>query len=285
MPATAAATAFPITATIGAAGCLIGAALVLAGWPARPIRVARPARPAGPLRLAWPAARWRPTGRVALGACSVGAGCVAGLAAGPVAAVLATVSTTLAARHVRTSRAERAAAAGRSGEIEALAALGAELRSGRQPVGALAAVEAPGGLGAALAAARAAAALGGDVAAAVRRDAPAGGVQQRLAAAWQVSELTGAPLAAVVDRVEADARSAAGVRQHAHVELAGARATGGLLAALPALGVGLGQAMGAHPVRVLLHTPLGALCAGCGLALEVAGLAWIGRLTRTAIGP
>lgn len=255
------------------AGCLLGAALVLVVLPARPLR--------------WPAwvALRRPSPPVTLGALCAGAGGLGVVLGGLVAAVLAVVATAAIAHRVRAARTAKVVAAGRGAEIEALAALAGELRSGRQPVAALAAVHVTGAPGAALVAAGRAAASGGDVPAALRRAGQPGGVLDRLAAAWQVSELTGAPLAAAVDRVESDARAAAGLRERVWAELAGARATGGLLAGLPLVGVGLGQAMGAHPVHVLLHSPLGALCCGAGLAFEAAGLAWISRLTRAAVEP
>lgn len=256
------------------AACLVGAALVLVAMPA-----------GAPRWVPASAARWRPSTLLAQAVGCAGAGGVAAAMGGPVAAVLTVGAMAAIAHHVRTARSAKVAAAGRAAEMEALAALAGELRSGRQPAAALAAVRAPGALGAALAAAGRAAPSGGDVPAALRRAGPQSGALDRLAAAWQLSELTGVPLAAVVGRVEADARAAGGLRERAWAELAGARATGGLLAGLPLLGVGLGQAMGAHPVHVLLHTPLGALCCGGGLAFEAAGLAWISRLTRGAVEP
>lgn len=268
-----------------AAGCLICAALVLLVRTQRQPAL-RSRATIRPLLLGRPTGRW-PVGRVAGWAAAGTVGCAAGLVAGPVAAALAGVSSALLGRRFHSVRAAAAAAAARSAEVEALAALAAELRSGRQPGEALASVQAPAGTGVqtALRAAHSAAALGGDVATALQRDAPAGGLLERLAAAWQVSEVTGASLAAVVERVDVEARGEAAARLKAQVEMAGARATGGLLAGLPLLGVALGQAMGARPLHVLLHTPLGALCAGSGLALEIAGLAWVSRLAASAIEP
>jgi tight adherence protein B len=258
-----------------AAGCLFCAAAVLVLWPARPVASWRLGKPK------------RPSARLAMCAEVCGVGCAAGLIAGPVAAVLGAAAGALLVHRMRTARATIARASALVAEVEALAGLAAELRSGRHPGAALAGVEAPPGsaLDAALAGARAAATFGGDVAAALRQRADPGGMLDRLAAAWQVSESTGAPLATVAERVQAEGRATIALQERAQAELAGARATGGLLAVLPLLGVGLGQAMGGHPLNVLLHTPVGALCAGCGLALEFAGLSWVTRLAANASRP
>jgi tight adherence protein B len=62
--------------------------------------------------------------------------------------------------------------------------------------------------------------------------------------------------------------------------LAGARATTGLLACLPALGLLLGTALGADPLRVLLHSAAGLACLVVGGALEGTGLWWALRIVR-----
>jgi tight adherence protein B len=57
------------------------------------------------------------------------------------------------------------------------------------------------------------------------------------------------------------------------------------LAGLPIAGIALGYGVGADPLHELLHTRIGAICAGLALALQVAGLGWadrLARLTRTA---
>lgn len=268
-----------------AAACLVCGALVLAGG-----------RRSGTLLWRWlnsvagaaGRAPPRPTGpalELLFALLSGGAATVLG---GPVAGVAGAVVAAMVRRGLGTARATRVAASRRSAEVELLAALASDLRAGRHPALALGALDvaAGGALHATLTEARAALALGGDVGAALRRGAhDAGSAIGRLAAAWQVSEGSGAPLADLLSRVEADVRAVARLHQSADVELAGARATGALLAALPLLGVVLGQAMGAAPVHALLHTPLGAGCVLSGLILEVAGLVWIGRLTRNALGP
>ena len=49
---------------------------------------------------------------------------------------------------------------------------------------------------------------------------------------------------------------------------------------LPMLGLGLGAALGADPLTVLLHTPGGLVCLVTGGALEAAGLFWASRIVR-----
>ena len=64
-----------------------------------------------------------------------------------------------------------------------------------------------------------------------------------------------------LERIEADARSADRAGPPPPRRLAGSRATAWLLAGLPAGGIALGYAIGADPLAVLLHTPVGAACA------------------------
>jgi tight adherence protein B len=68
------------------------------------------------------------------------------------------------------------------------------------------------------------------------------------------------------------------MRRQVDAQLAGARATGRLLAGLPVLGLGLGVAIGGSPGDFLLHTPVGAICLSVAVALDIAGLAWMDRI-------
>jgi tight adherence protein B len=107
----------------------------------------------------------------------------------------------------------------------------------------------------------------------------AGRLERLTSAVWRLAERTGAPAADLVERIEADARAADRAAASASAQAAGAQATALLLAGLPAAGIGLGVMMGANPVEVLLHTPLGAACALGALMLQGAGLLWADRLT------
>jgi tight adherence protein B len=63
-----------------------------------------------------------------------------------------------------------------------------------------------------------------------------------------------------------------------HAALAGARATAAILAALPALGVLLGQLIGADPVRFLLGGGVGGVLLGIGVGLICLGVTWADRI-------
>jgi tight adherence protein B len=213
---------------------------------------------------------------------------VVGAVLGPVAGVLAAAATVA----LRRSAVARAAAADRRREraraLDALSLLGAELRSGRPPFEALAAAAdlATGPSRGALLAAAASARLGGDVAGAL--DAPGSAVPEvlrGLAACWQVCSAVGGGLAASVERLEDGLRAAEEQRRTVEAELAGPTATAGLLAVLPLAGIGLAAALGAHPLRVLLHTPAGGVCVFGGLVLDGLGLLWARRLVAAALPP
>jgi tight adherence protein B len=107
-----------------------------------------------------------------------------------------------------------------------------------------------------------------------------------LAAAWRLSEQTGAPLADVLDRLASGLRQDAEVDAEVEAALAAPRATARLLAGLPLVGVALGELIGARPVAVLVGTPLGRVCAVGGLMLAGAGQLWtrsmVRRVVRTA---
>ncbi len=102
----------------------------------------------------------------------------------------------------------------------------------------------------------------------------------RLASAWQLAARTGAPLAELLERLDTELADREKVRRRALAQTAGATATAVLLALLPAAGLGLGYAIGADPLRVLLHTGIGAACAVVTLVLQVAGVLWTARLAR-----
>jgi tight adherence protein B len=107
-------------------------------------------------------------------------------------------------------------------------------------------------------------------------------VLRGLAVAWQVSESTGAPLGPVAaslgDAVRAELRH----RRSVDAELAGVRASGRLLGALPVFGLLLGTFLGAGPVRFLLTTDGGRVCLVGGFLLMWAGLRWTGAIADGA---
>jgi tight adherence protein B len=215
-----------------------------------------------------------------LSAAATAAVCAATAAAlgGAVAAVVAATYGALGMTAFLGLRRERRVARDRAAVIDSIATLAADLRAGLAPDRAIA--EALPVLR------RSAGTADGNLLALAGADkAPDRSVAQafgRLAAAWQLSERLGAPLAELLDRVEADLRSAERTRTSVAGQTAGARATTWLLAALPVAGVGLGYGMGVDPARSLLHTPLGAGCALGALGFQCAGLAWSAWLTKAA---
>ncbi|MFF4708590.1 type II secretion system F family protein [Streptomyces sp. NPDC001297] len=190
---------------------------------------------------------------------------------------------------LRRLRLARKAARVRQARADAVIAfcgtLAGELRAGRQPGEALLrAARDSGGLGEARAAVVAAARFGGDVPGALVTAARRPGADGLLglAACWRVAVDQGAGLAAGLGRLETALRAERDQRADLRAQLSGARATVVLLAALPALGLLLGSAMGADPLRVLLHTGAGLGCLAAGAVFEGAGMWWAVRIVRGA---
>ncbi len=119
--------------------------------------------------------------------------------------------------------------------------------------------------------------LGGDVAAALRTLSTGPGLQdlRLVAAAWTVAHRAGGGLADAVRRCADTIRAAQATRRVVAGELASARSTARLVAALPVLALAMGAGTGGDPLGFLLGHPLGLACLGGGLALGIAGLWWI----------
>ncbi|HEY2673903.1 MAG TPA: hypothetical protein VGJ07_26505 [Rugosimonospora sp.] len=189
--------------------------------------------------------------------------CVAALAGGPVASATAAVYGALAMSVMLRRRRVRRATEATARALDAVAVLAADLRAGAAPGGALSAAM---------------------PAFAVPDIAPVARLVDRITSAWEVADASGSPLADLLDRLEADVRGLDRIRASAAAQAAGAAATAWLLAALPVAGIGVGYGMGADPLRILLHTPIGEACAGLALLLQVAGMAWSRRLARAVGG-
>ncbi|MEV7089425.1 type II secretion system F family protein [Streptomyces sp. NPDC093085] len=162
-------------------------------------------------------------------------------------------------------------------------AVAGELRAGVQPLRALVTAAAfTGALGGAEPAVLAAARFGGDVPDVLRRAAEEPGAEglAGLAACWRVSVDGGAGLAAGLDRLEAALRAERDQRESLRAQLTGAWATVAVLALLPLAALAMGWALGADPLRVLLHTPAGLGALAVGGLLEAAGLWWAARIVR-----
>ena len=194
-----------------------------------------------------------------------------------------------AERVARVRRARAAREQERQQAGEACAVLAGELRAGRSAAQALTASAdvATGAVRLALLAASSSAGLGGDVPAALLGKASASAAPELLAglgACWQVCAGTGSGLAMAVDRLEEGLRAEQGQRLAVAAELAGPRATAGLLACLPLAGIALAAGLGARPVHVLLHTTIGLACAVLGVGLDGLGVWWTGRLVARVGG-
>ncbi|MEU8084552.1 hypothetical protein AB0B57_13135 [Micromonospora sp. NPDC049101] len=203
--------------------------------------------PSGVVRLRAPRSSRRVLPLV--GVLGGGVGAVVG---GPVAAVVVGGYATLAVRAVLRWRVNRGAERRRRRGLDQLCGLAADLRAGL-PV--QRAIEA----------------------ATDGRD-NSDRLRQLTAAAVRLADRTGAPLADLVERIEADARAADRGLAAAAAQAAGARATAWLLAALPVGGIGLGYGIGVDPLAVLLHNSVGGSCAVLAVVLQVVGLLWAERL-------
>lgn len=247
-----------------------------------------PVGPGRPSRRAWlvwavrvRAARWREW------AC-VGAGLLVAVLGGSVVPLLAGAAAVPLMRRWLRARARERARLERAAEVaELCGAVVGELRAGAQPGQALTAairrtVAGPGGPGAAETGVLAAAAFGGDVPGALRQAAREPGAEglAGMAACWRVSVDGGAGLAAGLDRLEGALRAERDREESLRAQLAGARSTAVVLALLPLVGLLIGTGLGADPLRVLLHTPMGWGCLLAGGVLEVLGLLWCRRIVR-----
>ncbi|MFF4420529.1 type II secretion system F family protein [Streptomyces sp. NPDC001549] len=247
-----------------------------------------PLVPVGPLRrerlliaVRVRAARWREWVCLA-------AGLVVAVLGGSLIPLLAgAAAVPLVRRWLRVRERERARAA-RAAEVVALCgAVVGELRAGAQPGQALTAAMrrtavGPGGPGAAETGVLAAAAFGGDVPGALRQAAREPGAEglAGMAACWRVSVDGGAGLAAGLERLEGALRAERDRLESLRAQLAGARSTVLVLALLPLVGLLIGTGLGADPLRVLLHTPMGWGCLLAGGVLEALGLLWCRRIVR-----
>ncbi len=262
-------------------GVLLAGALALLLWPGggarRRERLRRLTGARHPV-LRWPGVGAPAAWPVLAGAAGSAVGALVGT---PLVAALAGLAGVGAVRLLVRQRGRRREEQSLDALADALAALAAELRSGRPLEAATASAVAvvPDAAGA-----RA-------LARALRAPAtvPAGGTaeldraHERLAAAVALSGRTGCSLAAVAGAVEDDLRARRRQREELGSVTAGPRASAVLLAGLPLLALAMGSGIGADPWVVLTTTGAGQLLLVTGVALEAAGLAWTGRLVRRAL--
>lgn len=211
---------------------------------------------------------------------------VIGALAGPGAGIAAAIVAVTGLSRRRRAR-ERSAAQARDTELcRALSVIAAEMSVGAPMVAACrAAADELGeesGLARELRRIAARVELGGDL---DPESVPPGhpGLR-RLSDAWSISVRHGLPMVALIESLRRDLVQRREFIARTDAGLAGPRATALVLAGLPALGLGLGQLMGAGPIAVLLGTSLGSVLLVVGVALAAAGVRWadaiVARVTR-----
>ncbi|MBV9488018.1 MAG: type II secretion system F family protein [Frankiaceae bacterium] len=205
----------------------------------------------------------------------------------PLVATGAIVTGGVVVRHmVNARRATRERDRRASAVVELTSALAGELRAGRSPVEALDAVAVGAGpLGSTVAAAAAAGRCGQDACAVLRCGAEQPGAERLrwAAAAWSVADAAGGRVADVLDRVAVAVEEEDELRAELQAALAAPRATMLLLAGLPAFGLLIGEAIGAHPLALLLHRPVGWALLAVAAGFECGGVALTRLLARFAL--
>ncbi|ULE35056.1 type II secretion system F family protein [Mycobacterium sp. IDR2000157661] len=166
----------------------------------------------------------------------------------------------------------------------ALDVLVGELRIGAHPVAAFdaAAREVDGFVAESLRTVAARARMGADVAAglhSVARRSSLPAHWERLAVCWQLAHAHGLAVATLMQTAQRDIAARERFCAQVAAGMAGARTTATVLAGLPVLGIGLGQLIGAEPVRFLLWGGAGQWLLAVGVALSCAGLTWSDRIT------
>lgn len=186
-----------------------------------------------------------------------------------------------ASRLVTLARRRRSAARTQERVLEICEALAAELRSGQPPSRAVAHCA---DLWPEFAPVSGAAQLGADVPAGLRAVAAVPGAEglSAVAAAWQVSQASGATLSTALTQVADTARQAQDTQRIVASELASAQATARLVALLPAATLIMGAGIG-DPWGFLLESPWGLACLAAGLLLTLLGLTWIEHLAGAVL--
>lgn len=104
-----------------------------------------------------------------------------------------------------------------------------------------------------------------------------------LAACWEVAAETGAGLAGVVDALAVSLTEREEQRDEVSARTAGPRTTALVLSGLPLVGMAMSAGLGGSPLMFLFTTPLGLLCLGLGVVLDLVGAWWTLRMVRGAV--
>lgn len=196
-----------------------------------------------------------------------------------VAAAMAAGTVGARMRRSRRKRERAAEAAALEGALDVLVG---ELRIGAHPVTAFdtAAAETEGNAAASLRTVAARARMGADVAGGLRSAAERSALPaywRRLAVCWELAQSHGLAIATLVHTAQRDIVARERFSTQVNAGMAGARTTATVLAVLPLLGVGLGELIGAQPLRFLFST--GQWLLVIGVALTCSGLAWSDHIT------
>lgn len=229
---------------------------------------------------------WCPSVRIDLGYLMLAAGLPIVCFGGPhaVAAALP-AAITVRVLMIRIRR-ERAQVAQRAYLLDGLEVVIAELQVGAHPgiAAEVAAAEGGGDPARAFAVCAARSRLGGQAAVGLRLpNSVIDAELDRVACAWAVAERHGLALAELLAAARSDLLGRIRFRDRTEAGLAGARVSAALLAGLPVLGIGLGQLMGADPLRLLLGGGVGGVLLVLGVCLVCAGLLWTEAITRRVV--
>ncbi len=207
------------------------------------------------------------------------------LAAGPGGAAAATMLTTTVRRRLRARSNARASLTAVDGLAEAVRTLVTSLRAGAHPATAAetAAEDAPPQAAATMRAMAAAARLDGDMTTIAPPAPELATAMNRVARAWHLSQRHGVPLADVLDAVRTDLEQRARFTRQVLAKMTGPKSSAMALSLLPLVGVALGEAMGASPVRQLTTTGTGQVLLVLGTTLLCAGITWSGRITNKVV--
>lgn len=201
------------------------------------------------------------------------------LSAAPVLVLVLLIASGALASRVRRRRLEQS----RRREGEALAAalevLVGELKVGAHPIAAfaVAGAETAGPVGRSLRAVATRAQLGADVATGIKAMAASSAVPaywDRLAVFWTLASQHGLAMSILMRAAHRDIVERKRFADRMRAALSGAHATAAILASLPALGMLLGQLVGADPVGFLLGGGPGGVVLVVGVTLVCTGVVW-----------
>ena len=217
----------------------------------------------------------------------VGLGCVPAFLVGGVHGLLAAAMVVLLFRRRRASASrDEQMQVERRKLLDGIDIVIGELKIGAHPSAAAeaAAAECTGVVAEVLAVAAARSRLGGSGADGIEAaDTTITAELARIGQAWRVAETHGLALAELLTAARTDLLGRLRFRSRTESSLAGARATGNVLAGLPVLGILLGQLMGAAPLKVLFGGGTGGVLLVVGTAFACAGLLWTDAITSKVV--